>query len=88
MYIDKSKQKCGGIEFCDECIYGNPCFSPSKNSIFASLDIRDPQEAFDNAIKHGLKDPENWMYMYTSNNHDYFKNIVSRNYIHFKRSDK
>lgn len=24
--MDKSKQKCGGIEFCDECIYGNPCY--------------------------------------------------------------
>lgn len=20
-----SKQKCGGLEFCDECIYGNCC---------------------------------------------------------------
>lgn len=54
----------------------------------SDLDIRDPQKAFHNAIKKGLKDPENWMYMYTQKNRDYFKNIVSRNYRSYKRSDK
>ena len=28
--MDKSKQKCGGIEFCDECIYGNPCYKKTS----------------------------------------------------------
>ncbi len=32
--MDKSKQKCGGIEFCDECLYGNPCYKEElKNEL-------------------------------------------------------
>ena len=48
--------------------------SKSRDSIFASLDIREnPDDAFDNAIKRGMKRPEDWMYMYSKNNRDYFK---------------
>jgi hypothetical protein len=46
---------------------------------------RDHIEAFENAKSKGLKDPENYMYMYSSNNKDYFKNIDFRNYISFKQ---
>ena len=46
---------------------------------------RDHKEAFENAKSKGLKDPENYMYMYSSNNKDYFKNIDFKNYISFKQ---
>ena len=46
---------------------------------------RDHKKAFENAKSKGLKDPENYMYMYSSNNKAYFKNIDFRNYISFKQ---
>lgn len=39
--------------------------------------------AFKNAINKGLKDYGVWMYMYTLNKKDYFKNQLMRNYISF-----
>jgi hypothetical protein len=39
--------------------------------------------AFENAIAKGFKNPENYMYMYSDDKSDYFKNIDTRNYIHF-----
>ncbi len=52
-----------------------------RNSIFASLDIREnPEDAFTNAIKRGMKHPEDWMYMYSKNNRDYFKHCDYRTY--------
>ena len=37
-------------------------------SIFAGIKMRENHEdAFDNAIKRGMKNPENWMYMYSEN---------------------
>ncbi|MBE6156359.1 MAG: hypothetical protein E7161_01255 [Firmicutes bacterium] len=55
--------------------------SKSRDSIFASLDIREnPDDAFDNAIKRGMKRPEDWMYMYSKNNRDYFKNCDTREF--------
>lgn len=44
---------------------------------------RDPEEAFSNAIKKGLKNPDDYMYMYSDNNKDYFKHIDTREYIEF-----
>ena len=44
---------------------------------------RDPEEAFSNAIKKGLKNPDDYMYMYSNNNKDYFKHIDTREYIEF-----
>ena len=46
------------------------------------------QIAFDNAIKRGMKDPENWMYMYSDKNKDFFKHIDTRQYISFPQFDK
>lgn len=50
-------------------------------SIFEGMKIREnPNDAFDNAIKRGMKNPDDWMYMYSDNNKDYFKNYYSRKY--------
>ena len=45
---------------------------------------RDHKQAFENAISKGLNDPERWMYMYSQDNKDFFKNIAMRNYINFE----
>ena len=42
-------------------------------SIFEGMKKREnPNDAFDNAIKRGMKNPDDWMYMYSDNNKDYF----------------
>jgi hypothetical protein len=46
---------------------------------------RDPKKAFENAKAKGLKDPQNYMYMYSKDKKDYFKNIMLRNYINFSQ---
>lgn len=58
-----------------------------NESIFAHLDIRDADEAFDNAIKKGMKRPEEWMYMYTDHGRDYFKHDRTRGYISYRRAE-
>ncbi|MFG6319180.1 MAG: hypothetical protein K1W33_04900 [Clostridia bacterium] len=56
-------------------------FTHLEDSIFAGIQIREnPEEAFDNAIKRGMKNPNDWMYMYSENGRDYFKHIDTRNY--------
>ena len=45
---------------------------------------RDHKKAFENAISKGLSNPESWMYMYSKDNKDFFKNIFMRNYISFE----
>jgi hypothetical protein len=45
---------------------------------------RDHKQAFENAISKGLNNPESWMYMYSQDNKDFFKNISMRNYINFE----
>lgn len=63
-------------------------------SIFEGIKIREnPNDAFENAIKRGMKNPDDWMYMYSENNKDFFKNYYSRTYksfpqIWFKRKNK
>ena len=46
-------------------------------------DIKDSQKAFENAKSKGLNNPSEYMYMYSKDNKDYFKNINFRNYISF-----
>jgi len=46
---------------------------------------RDHKKAFENAKLKGLNDPENYMYMYSKDTKDYFKNISFRNYISFEQ---
>lgn len=63
-------------------------FVHPPNSIFAGMKIREnPEEAFENAIKKGMKNPEDWMYMYSENNRDYFKHIDTRIYKSFSQFD-
>ena len=45
---------------------------------------RDHKEAFENAKLKGLDKPNEYMYMYSKDGLDYFKNINFRNYINFK----
>lgn len=55
-----------------------------KGSIFAGMMIREnPQDAFDNAIKRGMKNPNDWMYMHSENGRDYFKHHDTRNYTSY-----
>lgn len=52
-----------------------------ENSIFSGLKFREnPDPAFDNAIKRGMKNPDDWMYMYSDKGRDYFKHIDTRAY--------
>ena len=44
---------------------------------------RDSNEAFENAKAKGLNKPSEFMYMYSQDKKDYFKNINFRNYINF-----
>lgn len=44
---------------------------------------RNSNEAFENAKLKGLNKPGEFMYMYSLENFDYFKNINFRNYIRF-----
>ena len=47
-------------------------------SIFAGIKMRENHEdAFDNAIKRGMKNPENWMYMYSDKNKDFFLSKIN-----------
>ncbi len=54
-----------------------------ETSIFANLQTRDSELAFYNAIKKGMKAPEDWMYMYSKNGRDYFKHIDYRTYVSY-----
>lgn len=61
---------------------------PDPESIFDPLEIKDDSEyAFENAIKMGMKNPEDWMYMYSVNDRDYFKHIYTRNYISYPQEE-
>ena len=54
-----------------------------RNSIYH----RDHIKAFNNAKSKGLNKPEDYMYMYSKDNKDYFKNINFRNYISFNQEE-
>lgn len=41
---------------------------------------KNPKEAYDNAIKRGMNNPEQWCYLYSYNNRDYFANCVTRKF--------
>ena len=46
---------------------------------------RDSNKAFENAKSKGLNKPNEFMYMYSKDNKDFFKNIMNRNYISFEQ---
>ena len=49
----------------------------------SSMYQRNSNEAFENAKVKGLHTPSDFMYMYSQDKKDYFKNIMFRNYINF-----
>ena len=49
------------------------------------IELRNSQKAFKNAKSKGLNNPSEYMYMYSKDNKDYFKNINFRNYISFNQ---
>ena len=49
------------------------------------IELRNSQIAFENAKSKGLDKPQDYMYMYSKDNKDYFKNINFRNYISFNQ---
>lgn len=64
-------------------------YTTPANSIFSGLQIRtDPQAAFENAIKRGMKDPDDWMYMYSKDGRDYFKHCDYRTYKSYPQTGK
>lgn len=54
-----------------------------NKSVFDGLKIYDPKKAFENAIKKGMKNPEDYMYMYSATFKDYFKHYCTRNYVSY-----
>ena len=56
-----------------------------KNNKLIVKDIKDSQKAFENAKSKGLNNLNEYMYMYSKDNKDYFKNINFRNYIDFEQ---
>ena len=60
-----------------------------SGSIFSGIKLRkNPKDAFDNAIKRGMKNPEKWMYIYSKDNKDFFKHIDSRTYREYPQFEK
>lgn len=56
----------------------------NKNSIFSRMKVKkDINEAFDNAIKKGMHNSNEWMYMYSSRRKDYFKHYWTREYCSY-----
>jgi len=51
----------------------------------AVMYTRDHKAAFENAKTKGLNKPNEYMYMYSKSNKDFFKNINFRNYISFEQ---
>ena len=54
-----------------------------KENIFINIYERDSNKAFENAKLKGLNEPEDFMYMYSKENKDFFKNIMDRKYVSF-----
>jgi len=46
---------------------------------------RDSNKAFENAKSKGLDKPQDFMYMYSIKEKDFFKNIMDRKYISFNQ---
>ena len=44
---------------------------------------RDSNKAFENAKSKGLNKPGDFMYMYSKDKKDFFKNIMDRKYVSF-----
>ena len=51
------------------------------------MEYRDSKEAFENAVRNGLENPEDYMYMYSIGKNDYFKHMITRKYRCIERED-
>jgi len=49
------------------------------------MNYRDPNAAFASAIAQGL-DPDMFMYMYSTEERDYFKHVETREYVNFLKA--
>ena len=54
-------------------------FNKNMNEMYQ----RDSNKAFENAKSKGLDKPGDFMYMYSKENKDFFKNIMDRKYVSF-----
>ena len=55
------------------------------NNKLVVKNAKDSQIAFENAKIQQLDNPEDFMYMYSQENKDFFKNIMDRKYINFEQ---
>lgn len=79
--IPKGKQKRNNQKInMSKINFVNP-----EYALFTKMGIMkgNPQKAFENAIKNGMKNPDDWKYLYTEKNRDYFKNINTKEYISY-----
>jgi hypothetical protein len=44
------------------------------------MEYLESKEAFENAVRNGLENPEDYMYMYSIGKNDYFKHMITRKY--------
>ena len=51
------------------------------------MNYRDPNAAFASAIAQGL-DPDMFMYMYSTEERDYFKHVETREYVNFPKAEE
>ena len=60
-------------------------FVNPEYALFTKMGIMkgNPQKAFENAIKNGMENPDNWKYLYTEKNRDYFRNVYTKEYISY-----
>ena len=51
----------------------------------AETKVLDPGAAFKDAISKGLKNPEDYMYVYTKDGKNYFKHVDTRKYTSYNK---
>lgn len=70
------------------CIYDlNGDIYENINDFKRRSNKMDLNTIFENAIKQGMTNPGEWMYMYSDDENDFFKNCNSRKYINFKKEE-
>ena len=57
----------------------------TKETTMNGMYQRNSNEAFTNAKAKGLDKPQDFMYMYSIKEKDFFKNIMDRKYISFNQ---
>ena len=69
----ESKVPTGEGNIIPVTVWGKIMSIESSNQFFNAGKV---EKAFNNAKAKGLKDPQNYMYMYSQDKKDYFKNIM------------